>query len=84
MSAQTVVREPQRYWDDVEWMRQNATELYRKYGIDDAIIWLAIFNKQVLAHGRDLGEVERIAVQKSRKPADEIFTDCLVGVSIIL
>lgn len=84
MSVQTVMQESQRYWDDMEWSRQHTTELYREYGIDDAIIWLAVFNKQVLAHGRDLGEVERIAVQKSGKPASEIFINCLVGVSIIL
>jgi len=63
----------QHYWDDLRWAREHSTELHRRYG-DPAggIVWLAIVDKEVVAAGPNLAEVERAAVKKSGKPAEEI------------
>lgn len=46
-------RPPQRYWDDSEWGVQNIQMLTEKYPNE----WVAIFEKQVVAHHTDLGQV---------------------------
>jgi len=66
-------REPQRYWDDLRWAREHSTELHSRYrDPDGGIVWLAIVNKEVIAAGPNLAEVERIAAEKSGKPTEEI------------
>jgi|Deesub1362A_J573_1020465.scaffolds.fasta_scaffold12588_2 hypothetical protein len=68
-----IEREPQSYWDDLEWAREHSTELHRKYeDPDGGIVWLAIVNKEVVAHGPNLAEVERIAAERTGKPIKEI------------
>jgi|Deesub1362B_J571_1020462.scaffolds.fasta_scaffold01598_9 hypothetical protein len=76
------IRRP--YWDDMEWVRKHHSELYRRFGIHDAVVWIAVCDKKVVAHGLDPGEVERIAVEKTGKPAEDIFITFLVGASMIL
>jgi hypothetical protein len=46
-------RPPQRYWDDSTWGVQNIQMLTEKYPNE----WVAIFEKQVVAHHDDLGQV---------------------------
>jgi len=43
-------------------------EFYQKY----ENMWIAIVNKQVVAHGENLGKVEEDASRKTGKPEEEI------------
>lgn len=46
-------RPPQRYWEDSEWGVQNIRMLTKKYPDE----WAAIFDKKVVRHHAELGQV---------------------------
>ena len=46
-------RPPQRYWDDSQWAIQNIQALTASFPNE----WVAVFNKQVVAHHHDLDQV---------------------------
>ncbi|MBI3920561.1 MAG: hypothetical protein HY318_04000 [Armatimonadetes bacterium] len=52
---------PKRYWVDEEWMGDHLTELTQQY----PDLWIAVYSKEVVAFGKNLGEVERRAKEKS-------------------
>ena len=74
----------QRYWEDLGWVREHHSEVYRQYGDHDTVVWIAVYNQQIVAHGLDPHEVERLAAEKTGRPAGEIFVTFLVGASMIL
>ncbi|UCE73544.1 MAG: hypothetical protein JSV56_11025 [Methanomassiliicoccales archaeon] len=53
---------PKRYWDDKEWARKHYTDLIKKYHGK----WVAIVNKKVVASGKNLSRVEKIARLKTK------------------
>ncbi len=48
---------PKRYFEDSKWLRENLTELTKKYPDH----WIAILEKEVVIASKDLGEVETVA-----------------------
>lgn len=46
-------RPPQRYWEDSDWGIKNIQMLTEKYPDE----WVAIFEKKVMAHHTELGQV---------------------------
>jgi hypothetical protein len=59
---------PSRYWDDSDWGIANAQMLSEQY----PNMWVAIYNKKVIAHHRELGRVARQAQQLGFN--DPVFT----------
>ena len=53
----------QEFWNDLKWGETHQTELLEKYRDQ----WVAIQNKEVIASGKNLGQVEKEAKQKTRK-----------------
>jgi hypothetical protein len=52
-NASSPPRPPQRYWDDSQWAIQNIQMLTASFPNE----WVAVFNKQVVAHHPDLDQV---------------------------
>ena len=44
---------PSRYWDDSDWTNANAQTLSKHYPNQ----WVAIYDKKVIAHDKELGRV---------------------------
>lgn len=60
------------YWEDLNWARTHHTELLARYQDE----WVAIFEKQVVAHGPNGERVERLAKKKlGDKPFPIYFVD---------
>ncbi len=55
--------EPKEFWEDKEWTIEHYTELQKQYQEK----WVAIVNKKVVAHGENLGEVEKRAIELTGK-----------------
>ncbi|MBI4162917.1 MAG: hypothetical protein HY513_04490 [Candidatus Aenigmarchaeota archaeon] len=51
------------FWNDMNWARSNHGKLAKKY--PDS--WVAIVDKKVAAHGKNLGEVKKEAIKKPEK-----------------
>lgn len=86
MDVQTTERESQRYWDDKRWASEHSTELHQRFGIDSphgGSIWIAIYNKEVVAWGPNLAEVERRAAEKTGVDAREIFVKFIENPMVI-
>lgn len=49
------------FWDDLKWGENHHTELLKKYRDQ----WVAIQNKEVIAFGDNLDQVEKEAKQKT-------------------
>ena len=54
-------RLPERFWEDDEWIENNYSELVRNYKSE----WIAVVNKMVVAHGKNLALVEEEAKLKT-------------------
>ncbi|HIE26660.1 TPA: hypothetical protein EYP66_05190 [Candidatus Poribacteria bacterium] len=58
-------------WENSQWAREHATELYQQYGD----VWVAIADKQVMAVGSDPVGVRKIAARKTGQLTAEIFVE---------
>ena len=63
---------PQAYWENSQWAREHATELYQQYNKD---VWIAIADKQVVAVGKDPISVRKTAARKIGLSTAEIFVE---------
>lgn len=54
---------PKRFWKDAQWVRENYSELLRKYPDK----WIAVVGRKVISSGKDLSRVERIARKKTSR-----------------
>ena len=52
---------PSEYWEDSRWAHDHIGDLIEKYPNR----WVAVVNKKVVATGKIIGEVERIAQEKT-------------------
>lgn len=52
---------PKRYFEDEKWLFEHENELAEKYPDQ----WVAVVNKEVVAAGKNLAEVERVAREKT-------------------
>ncbi len=52
---------PTRFWDDDRWANEHYWELTRKYPNQ----WIAVVNREVVAHGKNLAMVEKEARKKT-------------------
>jgi hypothetical protein len=65
-----------RYWDDSDWAIANAQMLSEQYPNQ----WVAIYNKKVIAHAKELG---RVAVQAQKfGVTDPVFTFSERGIHV--
>jgi hypothetical protein len=58
---------PQHYWEDAQWASEQACELQERFSGQ----WIAVYYKEVVASGKVLAEVERMAQEKTGEK--EIF-----------
>ncbi|MBN2541273.1 hypothetical protein JXI42_00245 [bacterium] len=54
---------PKEYWDDSRWANENIAEISKKY----PNLWVAIVNRQVVASGKLISEVRKIAEKRTKK-----------------
>jgi len=52
---------PKRWFEDEKWFMQHSSELAQQYPDQ----WVAVFNKQVIAAGKNASEVLRLAKEKT-------------------
>jgi len=52
---------PKHYFEDQRWISEHILELIEKYPDQ----WVAVFHGEVIAAGKNLGEVERLAHEKT-------------------
>ncbi len=52
---------PDEFWEDQDWAFDNYTEWMKKYPDQ----WIAVVDKKVVAAGKDIGEIERIAQEET-------------------
>ena len=86
MDVQTVERESQRYWDDKIWASEHSTELHQRFGADSPHgggIWIAIYNKEVVAWAPNLIEAKRIAAGKTGADPREIPVKFIESIAAI-
>ncbi len=50
-----------KFWNDLKWARTHHTQLLKKY----KDMWVAIFNRKVVASGKNLEKVENEAKKKT-------------------
>jgi hypothetical protein len=58
-----------QYWEDSRWSLDHDAEISEKYPNQ----WVFVFNKNVVAAGKDPNEAERIAIEKVGKQEFVIF-----------
>lgn len=58
----------EEFWKDQEWGFGHYPELMDSYGD----MWVAIVNRKVVSHGKDLSEVEEEAARKTGKDREGI------------
>jgi hypothetical protein len=56
-------------WRDIHWSREHSQELHDQYERQ----WVAIYGQQVVAAGKDPRAVERNALEKTRRPREEVY-----------
>ena len=61
----------QEFWDDFKWGEKQHTEFLKRYRDR----WVAIQNKEVVAFGSNLEQVEKEAKQKTGKDVPVIFVE---------
>lgn len=54
---------PKSYWEDSKWANENFTDIVKQY----PNLWVAIVNKKVVAAGKIISEVRKIAQQKTNQ-----------------
>ena len=52
---------PKEYWDDSKWANENFSEISEQY----PNLWVAIVDKKVVASGKVISEVRKIAEEKT-------------------
>jgi hypothetical protein len=52
---------PKRWFEDEQWFMQHSSELAQQYSDQ----WVAVFDKQVIAAGKNASEVLRVAKEKT-------------------
>jgi hypothetical protein len=72
----TQKKTPSRYWDDSDWAIANAQMLSQQYPNQ----WVAIYNKKVIAHHKELGRVARQALKLDFN--DPVFTFSERGIHV--
>lgn len=60
---------PKEYWEDSKWANEHFTEIVREYPDQ----WVAIVDKKVVAAGRTIAEVEKIAIEKTGRDEFPIY-----------
>jgi hypothetical protein len=56
-----------RFWDDLNWVSDHHAELFDLYPNE----WVAVYNKQVVAHGKSGAAVEQEAERQTGQPKTE-------------
>jgi hypothetical protein len=86
MSALTIERVSQRYWDDLRWASEHGAELDQRFGIDSPYggsIWIAIYNQKVVAWSPSLMEAKRTAAEKIGVAPSEIPVKFIESIAAI-
>lgn len=52
---------PREYWEDSRWAHDHMSDLAEEY----PNLWVAVVDKRVVAAGKVIGEVEKIAEEKT-------------------
>lgn len=52
---------PDEFWEDKDWAFDNYSEWMRKYPAQ----WIAVVDKQVVAAGKDVQQIKKIAREKT-------------------
>jgi hypothetical protein len=52
---------PKEFWEDRDWAYENLTEIEEKY----PNLWVAVVDKQVIAAGKVIAKVRKIAEEKT-------------------
>lgn len=60
---------PQAHWDNTEWAREHATELYEQYEGK----WIAIADRRVVAIGNHPISVRQLAARKTGHTMAEVY-----------
>ena len=60
---------PKEYWEDSKWASEHFTEIVRKYPDQ----WVAIVDRKVVAAGRTIADVEKIATEKTGRDEFPIY-----------
>jgi hypothetical protein len=68
-----------RLWAEIEWAEQNE-EVQSKY----AGQWVALYERQVVAHGLHRDQVVRDAVAATQRPAEELAIWPIAGTTALL
>lgn len=66
-----MLRLPQRFWEDKEWVFAHYSELVRKY----PNMWIAVLNKKIIGASPDLGKVEEVKADTGKKHIPVIFLE---------
>jgi len=63
---------PQAYWEDSDWVDKNFSAIVKEY----PNLWVAVVDKKVVAAGKVIAEVEKIAERKTgRKSFPTVFAE---------
>ncbi len=63
---------PKEYWEDSDWANEHFSEIVKEY----PNLWVVVVNKKVVAAGKVISEIERIAEEKTgRKSFPIIFAE---------
>jgi hypothetical protein len=63
---------PDEFWEDRDWAFDNYSEWMKKYPDQ----WIAAVDREVVAAGKDIGEIERTAREKTgRKHIPVIYVE---------
>ncbi len=60
---------PDEYWEDSKWANEHFSEIVKKYPNQ----WVAIVDKQVVAAGRTIAEVEKAGTEKTGRDEFPIY-----------
>jgi len=60
---------PKEYWDDSKWANENFTEISKEH----PNLWVAVVDKQVVASGKIISDVRKIAQQKTNRKHFPVF-----------
>lgn len=63
---------PKEYWEDSEWADENFSDIVKEY----PNLWVAVVGKKVVAAGKVIAEVEKMAEEKTgRKSFPLLFAE---------
>ena len=58
-----IPKTPKEYWDDSKWANENFSDIAKQH----PNLWVAIVDKKVVASGKVISEVRRIAKEKTHR-----------------